>query len=231
MTTAPALSPAEQKVVDRFERAADPYRPLSRQERFALDVADHEMTVAHDHDGYLHLKFRKPGTGMYWVDLIVWPGTLAVRGDMGTFVFHRSHDMLEFFRGQRVNAQYWAEKEQSGTELRRYDVEQVERHVHEAVDAEDLACSGRTPEEIELIQEAAAELLKDWYLSSEHHAHALLAEFRVRLNPDEPDEPARFFTFHDTWEWNLREYTTQYLWCCEAIAWAIASYDAMKALT
>ena len=33
------------------------------------------------------------------------------------------------------------------------------------------------------------------------------------------------FEFYDTWEWDCREYTAQFLWCCEAIPWGIAKYD------
>lgn len=37
------------------------------------------------------------------------------------------------------------------------------------------------------------------------------------------------FQFSDTWEWDLAEYTHQFLWCCHAIPWAIAQFDSAKA--
>jgi hypothetical protein len=39
------------------------------------------------------------------------------------------------------------------------------------------------------------------------------------------------FRFHDAWEWDLRDYGWQYLWCCHAIVWGIAQYDAATAVT
>jgi hypothetical protein len=33
------------------------------------------------------------------------------------------------------------------------------------------------------------------------------------------------FRFEDTWEWDLTDYTHQFLWCCNAIPWAISLYD------
>jgi hypothetical protein len=50
---------------------------------------------------------------------------------------------------------------------------------------------------------------------SEHEAHRLLQDFEhdgVRL--------------YDTWEWSLREYDWQFLWCCWAIVWGIERYRA-----
>ena len=38
------------------------------------------------------------------------------------------------------------------------------------------------------------------------------------------------FRFTDTWEWDLTDFDWQYLWCCHAIQWGIAQYDASKAV-
>jgi hypothetical protein len=40
-----------------------------------------------------------------------------------------------------------------------------------------------------------------------------------------PGSRSAGFQFHDTWEWDLSDYTHQFLWCCSAIPWAIARYD------
>jgi len=69
-------------------------------ERFKRDTKDHEMTVLHEDGLYRHLRFRKPAGGYseYWFDLVTWPGVLVIRGDMETFAFSRTEDMLAFFR-------------------------------------------------------------------------------------------------------------------------------------
>jgi len=38
------------------------------------------------------------------------------------------------------------------------------------------------------------------------------------------------FRFTDTWEWDLNDWTYQYLWCCHAIVFGIGLYDAAKAV-
>ena len=39
----------------------------------------------------------------------------------------------------------------------------------------------------------------------------------------------RTYDFADFWERNLHEFSGRYVWCCYAIAWGIAKYDAATA--
>lgn len=52
-------------------------------ERFTKDVAGHVMTVLHDDGLYRHLRFVQPDRSGYWFEIVTWPGSLAVRGEMG----------------------------------------------------------------------------------------------------------------------------------------------------
>ena len=87
-----------------------------RQRRqFVAETEHHELRVLHDEGLYRHLRFQAPGTGIWHWDLITWPGSLAIRGDIGEgHIFTRADDMLRFFdHGQAehsINAHYWAEK-------------------------------------------------------------------------------------------------------------------------
>ena len=89
------------------------------EETFLKDVDQHVMEVIHEDGVFRHLRFKQPGTVCMHFDLITWPGRLCYTGDMGTFVFSRIHDMLEFFRPdayaiaapfKRIDRNYWAEK-------------------------------------------------------------------------------------------------------------------------
>jgi hypothetical protein len=107
-------------------------------EAFARDAADHELTILHDDGLYRHLRFvrmaeqedgtRKPAS-FYWFDLITWPGSLAINGDMEGFMFSRVTDMFEFFRGRRPNPGYWAEKLQGQPRVKAYSEEVFRQHV------------------------------------------------------------------------------------------------------
>ena len=116
-------------------------------ERFPKDVAEHQMTVLRDDGLYRHVRFLRtavnPETGkrekssFYWFDLITWPGCLAVNGDCGSFLFSRTDDMFEFFRGGQINPQYWAEKVRGETRTERYSAERFRQLVTEHVNSGD----------------------------------------------------------------------------------------------
>lgn len=80
---------------------------------FRKDVAQHRMTVIHDHGVHRHLRFGKPGDSNLSFQITTWPGYLCYSGDMGCYVFFRVEDMFRFFRGERINPGYWAEKVQA----------------------------------------------------------------------------------------------------------------------
>jgi hypothetical protein len=49
---------------------------------FARNVANHIKNVLHDDGLYRHLRFARPDRSASWFDIVTWPGSLAVRGDM-----------------------------------------------------------------------------------------------------------------------------------------------------
>lgn len=67
-------------------------------ETFTRDIAKHEIEVIRDDGVDRHLRFRRPGTMSMHFDILTWPGYLCYTGDMGSYVFRRTEDMLEFFR-------------------------------------------------------------------------------------------------------------------------------------
>lgn len=84
------------------------------------ETRHHEMRVLHEDGLYRHLWFGAPGTGIWHFEIITWPGSLAIRGDIGGgHVFSRVDDMLWFFdsrtRGDgEINPHYWSEKLERG---------------------------------------------------------------------------------------------------------------------
>lgn len=188
-----------------------PTYPDYEVKRFLADVGEHKLTVLHDEGLYRHLRFQKPGTGFYWFDLITWPGNLAFKGDMGGFMFARITDMFEFFRHPTINPDYWAEKLPDGRDsVRTYNIDlfkqQVKEHVAEAI------LNRETPKGI---SKAVLRELFEWGdITWEGGARSELEQFEHEG-----------WRFGETWEWDFRDYTWQYLWACHAIRWGIARYD------
>lgn len=82
-------------------------------ERFTRETRLHKLEILHDDGLYRHLRCRGRH-GVYWFDVVTWPGSLAIRGDLnGAYVFSRTPDMFGFFRMRSegsINPDYWAEK-------------------------------------------------------------------------------------------------------------------------
>lgn len=183
-------------------------------ERFLVDVTEHEMVVLHDEDLYRHLRFVKPGTGFYWFDLVTWPGRLAITGDMGSFLFARLPDMFEFFRGKQINPDYWAEKMPGGRDsVMEYSQESFEQQVREHV--ADAIRNRKAPRGT---SRAVLHMLEWGDVTHEGGARSELETFEHKT-----------WTFGNTWEWNFRDWSWQYLWACHAIRWGIEQYDQAQA--
>lgn len=190
-----------------------PYADIAA--RFGANVARHNLTILKDDGLYRHLRFARPDSSVYWFDLITWPGTLAIRGDMdGGYMFSRLSDMFEFFRGDRINDDYWAEKLEGGRRSVEVYSEElfrqlVNEHFVEAV-RDGLAPAG-------LGKAVRLHLIDNESICNEADAHHALASFQFKN-----------FRFVDSWEWSFREYDQWFIYACHAIQWGIAQYDAAR---
>lgn len=240
MTQATLLSPSD--LLRKIEPACD-------AARFLQDAKNHQMTVIRDDGVHRHLRFKRPNESAFWFDVITWPGSLCIDGDVGTFVFRRLNDMFEFFRtdldygrakGQElsINPDYWAEKLQaprsSGAES--FSPARFRQRVKEAFDdwrqthqvtQDDVDLGDATQEELNSFNTMAEALwsrLEDEVLSSadDNETRAFDAAYAFK------DKDAKF-SLSDCWEWRCKEYNFDFLWCCYAVSWAVQVYDREKA--
>jgi hypothetical protein len=186
-------------------------------QRFPRDAGCHELRILHEDGLYRHLRFAQPmpHSWAYWFDLITWPGSLTIRGDIGqAYTFSRLPDMFEFFRGRpgRINPHYWAEKLDSG----RSSVREYREGVFRTTVAEHVAESIRYGGAPRGIGRTVREDILDLDLYDEAEARKLLDDFEYEG-----------FTFTDTWEWSFTDYSWEFLWACHAVVWGIARYDRL----
>lgn len=191
-------------------------READARDRFAGDIANHVLTVKHDDGLHRHLLLSEPGTSVYWFEIVTWPGTLTIHGDMGTHVFSRVADMFSFFRrtAAGINTTYWSEKLQATSGAQKFDADLLRTLVMEEITerTEDLPRE-RAERRDELVEAVTRDVLDDDELD-ENEAHRRLRDF-------EHDG----FEFYDTYEWDLKGYESRYLWCLHAIVHAINLYD------
>lgn len=216
---------------------------------FLRDFAANELTILHEDGLYRHLRFQRPGSSLCWFDLVTWPGALTITGDVETFTFKRDPDMIAFFRGQRVNPSYWAEKIADGRErAKSFSEDLVKRAVAKGlVDyapqyqtlldqyRADQARFDATPEDERYPftrngprrpqkPKTVAELRREY---AEHARDGLIGDesFARQLL-------ARWDGYGvtgDSWEMSLRTFDVHYLRACHAIVWGIEQYYKSKA--
>jgi hypothetical protein len=173
-------------------------------EAFARDVNKHALAVFHHVGVYRHIRLADPATGNGSFNIITWPGYLAYSGDMGDYVFARTKDMFEFFRGHEPNLSYWAEK----------------------VQAQDK-CSG--------VEEYSPAKAKEYFYDTLKEAYPGSGPDSDDPDFDQDEASVRaditalgLDAFDDMWEADFKEYTFRFQWCCHAIPYAIAMFDAWE---
>lgn len=214
------------------------------EDMFLEDVEQHTMTVLRDDGVFRHIRFKSQDSGTYWFDLITWPGTLCIDGDCGTYVFRRLNDMFQFFRTDRelakdetlaISPGYWGEKLESIAthgKFKEFSGKKFCEHVEEAFDewvTDHQPEFGANPDEIlnffssknALREELEVEVLA---CSSEGDVSAMDAALKFESGIAD-------FNLNEAWEWECREYTPHFIWCCYAIAWGVKTYDEAKAAT
>lgn len=178
---------------------------------FPHDVTAHRLTVPHEAGLYRHLYFAAPGTGICSFSLITAPGTLTFTGDMGTYVFARDTDMLEFFDTSSVKVDCWAQKVQAvdvHDGLKEFSAEVLKTSLESAL--EDYEADEET---------AAAAREHVLHAESTDHAYELANSF----------DAEGFGGFEDVGEWSFKDYSYRFLWCLYAIRWGVARYRAQQA--
>lgn len=206
--------------------------PTNPRKWVEMNTRDHETTIIRDDGNYRHIRFKQPGTSIWWFDLVTWPGHLVITGDLQDYHFARTDDMFDFFRrngyADGINPDYWGEKLRGpGNHTHRvFSPDRFKRHVYEYF-REWCACNDGP--HAPLWHAIRQEVLTDEYgeVGDENRAHQLLTEFQFTVYP--PGSRSTTFEFTDSWEWDLRDHDWHYLISCHAIVWGITQYDRARA--
>lgn len=201
--------------------------PRSKEEiAFLRDVAQHQMLVLRDTPSYRHIAYRNPEDSECHFEILTWPGKLCYSGDMGTYVFSRTHDMFEFFRSPRTRAKnstrplnidyrYWAEKLEASCRagVKEFDFNKFKTNVELLMSCFEFPLAAR-----EECRDVVFDAF-DVYSSKDLAMHELF-EFQYK-----DAATGKIFSFNNVEELDCESYTHSFLWCCHAISWAIEMYD------
>ena len=198
-------------------------------EQFLSHVANHQLTVNLDQDLFRDLTVMKPNSGDMHYHITTRPGYLMFTGDMGSFVFTRLSDMLDFFRdkdGYDINPGYWGEKleavdSRGGAKEFSRDLakETLIEHLQDHLAGIDSGDYDKDQSDAEEAKEAIKHLIG----LAEDDKH----DFYETLRNWDADD-AGGLDMDCWWEWDFNDHTYRYIWCCYAIVHAIKLYDEYK---
>lgn len=196
---------------------------------WAANTTHHTVTVLHDEGLYRHVRYAHRDSDLYMVNVVTWPGHLAVSGDVRGFVFRRTQDMFEFFRAEpagRLNPGYWAEKVIDGRErCRSWNQDLFDTRVAEILAAAEATHPGVT----EKWKANTTGFWVSYDLSTETAAREAVVDFSWISSMDWstvwrfPNNAFDWASFQD-WDWH-------YLRSCHAVRATIAAYDAARVPT
>jgi hypothetical protein len=159
------------------------------------------------------------------------------------------------FGSDRINPGYWAEKIRAGSHVKEYSEERFRQLVTEDAEGSAADYPGLMDAVREQIlnsddivyEDSARGLLDEFEHGASVTARCTCGGIREGISETEatgwrvshpataPSGSGRHivttgrvegFRFSDTWEWDLSEWSHQFLWCCHAIQWGIGQYDA-----
>lgn len=220
------------------------------KESFLKDVGSHKATIVLDNGVHRHIHCSS-GSCCYHFDIVTYPGHLVVSGDMGDFVFQRTSDMFEFFRPNGnyneknwINISYWGEKLQASSvrgqsKFEVFDGDLILPSVIEHLEeyCEDLdrefdmyLAKNSNPEykDVESFTAAFKKEVKDYF---DYHEDELNEQQYVSVFESfESDIIDNNDLLCEWYEWvETEKVSSNYIWCCYAIVWAIKQYDEIKA--
>lgn len=207
--------------------------------QFQKDTENFGVDILLDNGIYRHLRIsnKDPNESWnQWYTITTWDNELCISGDMGTLVFSRLTDMFQFFRKNRVNPQYWAEKIQTirygvDNPIEEFCYDTFSQMVKQAYDdhIEDKFDGGVDEDFLkkyclETVEEYKFDLwdeIKDQVLDyAQGEGNNLTRAYDCLYTFNELG-----FEFTDSWEYSYTKYTSRYIWLCEAIVRAIELYD------
>lgn len=183
---------------------------------------NHTATITLDMGNHRQIQCAIKDQCEYHFEVTTWPNHLAITGDMGAFVFSRIPDMFEFCRaaGHPIDHGYWASKlvsQDRNGGATQYSPTLFKAGVTARIEDYIAANNLNKSQERVLWLDIKNEVMNNCDTQEE----AIHAALNFLYHEDNPLESIT--------ESSFEEYTPRYLWCCDAIQWAIKQYDAAKA--
>lgn len=184
------------------------------------DLKDHTLSILHETDAFQQYRYSRNNSSVYYFDVIFFPGSMLVQGDMGEFWWQRTRNMEGWARGSIDSLSYFAEKVIREIDTKDYEPEYAELWVDEEY-------------ERKVGQLIFEDRIKDGELSGEL---AALEETRDDLRGAAGESKEEFYRrlYHDS-DWSdgcdlpsVELYSHHFLWVREGIRQVFKALDGIE---
>lgn len=217
--TAPGFVLADSPTVPLNRYKLEAARVKRKTEDSVRNFAKHVLTVVVDHgpDVFRHYRCHEPGTSNMHFNVYFFPGRMIVSGDIGFMAWERTFDMLIWARGAVDSIDYFAEKVPNEIETKEWDSEVGKAWVWEVF--------------FEMVENLVDEEGVDASNAVNAHKAQGWRDTRDELMRHLDNGYEIFISEVDNSDWSpskrggdwpeLKQYTTSFLWCREAVKWLI----------
>jgi hypothetical protein len=190
-------------------------------ERFLKNIENHELIIENDDNEFNRsILCKKSDSWNYYFRIVTYRGGLLITGDMGSWCFERETDMFNFFRGEEINFDYWAEKLVSYDARRKPFEFDDDLFTKEVVEDFENYFDDDIEERPGLLRQ-----FSDWVESYEYYNNAFHRIVEVKDFCDEHNLP--YGDFMEMVHNAGRKPNSHLEWCMNAIIWVIAEYDKL----
>jgi len=197
---------------------------VSNHSQFMAEMAKHTLTIKQDDGHYKHLVMAEAGEFENAFEVIAFPHHIMITGDMGTYCFSRTLDMMKWFikdgdkaiASPQIELHRWYSKLVSTDSYLGAKKKSLTLAKQEVEQNRDFYIN-EYPDQASIINSAFDDLI-DY---AEMGVEMLLIEmygfsFTIDGNEHQP--------FTDFEADTVEAYVSQFAWCCYAINFAIGEY-------
>lgn len=205
------------------------------RQRVLVSFKNHEITIEQDDGVYRCILFKNPKSRAYHFRIVTWPGSLAITGDIGSFIFSRERDMFGFFASGsgsdwaamplQINPAYWVEKAEAvdrRSKLDEFDFEEFKNQIVQTFRGFDFS-SHPDGTRMAAWREVREALLEDTLRTPQELVEAAVDYMLPRGVIGRYTCP-----FADFWEYDFTKPGFTFLQCCYAIQFGIKKYAQHK---
>jgi hypothetical protein len=180
------------------------------------DLKNHQVHIKKSDGLYTHYRCRQQDLWCYGFDIITWPGSFCITGDMGTYIFQRTENMMDFMTSACRSPSYAKEKCVAySSPLEVFSFQLFEKDLKERL----KNCKEYDNSQANVFEEEIENIIHEIKANSREQDES----FCIELLYD-----SLIYSTYDGDSLDYRELDWVFLWNLEAIQWFLSNKDKVN---